>query len=236
MRQAKEAMLGLLYPRRCPVCFEIVAAKGKLVCPECRGKLRYLQEPLCKGCGAQLAKEEQEYCHNCRQHPKSFAAGISLFQYASVSRALLAFKYKDKREYADFFAWELAGKYGTAILQWKPDALIPVPLHPLRRLGRGYNQAEVLAKRLGALLGLPVRSDVLRRVRYTNPQKRLPDSQRRANLQAAFHASPADLQTVVLIDDIYTTGSTAEACTRALRSAGIKTVYVVTVAGGQNGS
>ena len=234
IRLAGETAVGMLYPRRCPVCFEIIRPKGRLICPGCVKQLSYLQEPLCRHCGTPLEKEEAEYCLGCRTHPRDFAAGVSVFRYASVSRALLAMKYHDKREFADFFAWEIVRRHGKTILAWEPDALIPVPLHALRRLGRGYNQAELLARRIGKELGIPAETGVLRRVHYTSPQRKLTGAQRRKNLEHAFAARRTELRTVVLVDDIYTTGSTAQACTAALLRAGVERVYMVTAACGQS--
>lgn len=236
--KAWEQILSVVYPRRCPVCFEIVMPKPARICPGCRGKLHYVGEPRCAKCGKALLRQEEEYCYDCKHHSRDFEKGISLFSYDSVSRALLAMKYHDHREFADFFGEELVRVYGRQINLWQPEALVPVPLHWLRKLGRGYNQAELLAKRIGDLTDIPVRTDLLKRVRYTSPQRKLGSSRRMENLTRAFQGDMGrkPMERVLLVDDIYTTGSTAQACTLALLRAGIKKVYVISVASGNNGS
>ena len=118
-------------------------------------------------------------------------------------------------------------RWGKTISEMEADCLVPVPLHPTRYRKRGFNQAELLARELGALSGIPVRTDILFREKKTEAQKELTPDQRIRNLQKAFRADPekADVSSVILVDDIYTTGSTAEACTRALKEAGVGKVY-----------
>ena len=117
------------------------------------------------------------------------------------------------------------------------DAIIPVPVHPSRRRKRGFNQAEVLAKIVGERLGIPVKAELLRRTKKTLPQKELSVGERLKNLSGAFRADeiPENIRRVLLVDDIYTTGSTIEACTRVLKAAGVETIYfvVICMAGGR---
>lgn len=232
--QWKDALTGILFPRTCPVCGEIILPKGKLICPGCRNKLHYVSGSLCLRCGKELVEEDGEYCFGCLHHPKSFVQGISLLNYEEVSsRSLVQIKYKNKREYLDFYSQEMADKLGGKIKRIKAEAFIPVPVHPARKRTRGFNQAEELALRLSALTDIPVCSDLLIRSRKTAPQKELTPTQRLNNLEQAFqvntHGKSYGLRTVILVDDIYTTGSTAEACTRVLRAAGIENVYVLTI-------
>ena len=121
------------------------------------------------------------------------------------------------------------------IRAWKPDALVPVPVHYTRKRERGYNQAEVLAKVIGGKMGIPVEGRLVRRVRKTLPQKLLGDRERQNNLKRAFKIDRNDvkLKTVIIIDDIYTTGSTVDACAAVLKCAGVKKVYFITAAIGK---
>ena len=138
---------------------------------------------------------------------------------------------KIKREYLDFYAEAAAEKlrqYENRE-EWQFDGLVPVPVHPARKRKRGFNQAEILAKRMGERLEMPVCPEFLYRIRNTEPLKELNPDERLRNLQQAFQADAeairaSGVQNVLLVDDIYTTGSTAEACTRALLSAGIEKV------------
>ena len=149
---------------------------------------------------------------------------------------MAAIKYKNRREYLDFYSQALVSRYGKWLSHIQPDALIPVPVHPARRRKRGFNQAEELAERISLLTGIPVRADLLIRIRKTLPQKELNPAERLNNLRLAFAVSDfyrAHLEQiprrVVLADDIYTTGSTMEACTRVLKAAGVKQVYIMSI-------
>ncbi len=234
MKQLREQAADLLFPRRCPVCQEIVVPAGELICPGCRTKLSDVKGELCLKCGKELIGGEEEYCLNCVRHPKSFIRGAALFNYNEVSaRSMVQIKYKNKREYLDFYSREMADKLGDKIRRMNAEALIPVPVHPQRRKQRGFNQAEELAVRLSELTGIPFCADILLRSKKTAPQKELTPGQRLKNLEQAFEVRrekcPQPLSSVILVDDIYTTGSTAEACTRALLKAGISRVYFLAI-------
>ena len=201
------------------------------MCRSCAPKLVYVRQPLCMKCGKELSDENQEYCRDCLHKKHLYDRGISLYRYASVKKAVYRFKYAGRQEYAAFFGKEMAWHLGRQILSWKVDALVPVPLHPARKRKRGYNQAAVFARSLGKISGIPVDQTLLSRVRNTVPQKELNDKERRKNLEEAFVVSgrPVPYHSVLLVDDIYTTGSTIEACARALRASGISRVYFVVI-------
>ena len=230
-----EAALGVVYPRRCPVCREIAEPVGEMICPECRKKLSYIQGPVCFRCGKPLAAETKEYCADCGRKKRSFTQGTALLRYQTkdglTRRILMELKYGNRREYADALAEEMALRQGEKIRRWQVQALVPVPVHPSRKRERGYNQAELLAKKLGERLEVPV-SRCLNRRKKTMPQKELNERQRFENLLEAFEPSEEakKWKRVALVDDIYTTGSTAEACTRALRKAGIEKVFLINAA------
>ena len=230
--QFPRAALDALYPRRCPVCGEIVTPKGRLICPSCLLRLSPVKSPVCQKCGKEVWSEEIEYCPDCVKHRRSFARGMALFNYTEeAARSMAAVKYKNKREYLDFYGAALAARYENQIRRMQVDVLVPVPVHPSRKRARGFNQAEVLAVCLGKRLGIPVGSGMLIRDKKTKPQKELSAADRLKNLSGAFRAGtiPEGIKTVLLVDDIYTTGSTVEACARALRSAGVSRVYFVVI-------
>ena len=179
-------------------------------------------------CGKSVEDDAEAFCHDCAAGAKSFEYGVALLNYDDVMRrAVSRIKYKNRREYIKPFAKMFWMRWGKTIAEMEADCLVPVPLHPTRYRKRGFNQAELLARELGALSGIPVRTDILFRERKTEAQKELTPDQRIRNLQKAFRADPekADVSSVILVDDIYTTGSTAEACTRALKEAGVGKVY-----------
>ena len=224
--------LDLLYPRRCPVCSEIVMPKGNLICPDCMEKLAFVRRPVCKCCGKEIISPEAEYCFDCTRHPHSFDSGMALINYNdTASRSMARIKYNNRREYLEFYSEAMVRKMGKRSRFMDGDVLIPVPVHPSRRRERGFNQAEELARRLSGPLGIPVNTSILKRTRKTAPQKSLDSGGRLKNLEQAFTASvlPSGMKNIILVDDIYTTGSTIEACTRALRKAGAEHIYFVTI-------
>lgn len=229
-----EKAVELLFPRRCPVCGEIVKPKGNKICPDCKKTLHFVKGAVCLKCGRELVQKEAEYCLNCVKHPKSFLYGTALLTYNEVSaKSMAQIKYNNKREYLDFYSEEMVLRMERRIAGMNADALIPVPVHPSRKRARGFNQAEELADRIGKKINIPVCSDILVRRKRTLPQKELSPAERLRNLEQAFSADKEKIlpgiQSVILVDDIYTTGSTIEACTRVLKKAGIKNIYFTTI-------
>ena len=158
-------------------------------------------------------------------------AGSALYDYGSMSDSVYRFKNKDRREYAEFYGRELAVRRGRWLEMIKPDALIPVPIHSSRKRARGYNQAELIAEVLSEYTGIPVNASLIARCKRTKPLKNLTGKERQNNLKKAFKIIQNDvkLDTIVIIDDVYTTGSTLDAMTRVLQSAGISNVYFLTL-------
>lgn len=230
-KNLKEYLLDMVYPRTCPVCSGI-PPRGEYVCEDCRVKLPYIKGPRCMKCSKPILEKEEEYCYDCMKKKHSYVSGRAVWVYDDVMRESIArYKYKGSLEYAEFYGKEIADCHGKWI-KVHGDILVPVPLHKRKQRIRGYNQAEVLAKIIGEKLQIPVRSKGLYRSRDTLPQKELNDAERLKNLAKAFEAdkeqfSPAEK--VMLVDDIYTTGSTIEACTKALQKAGVREIYFISI-------
>lgn len=232
-----EPILSILFPRRCPICHEIVWPKGELICAGCRDKPSYVQEPACRICGKPVSTWEEESCYDCARRHRSFAGGVSLMDYDDIGRStMIAFKYKGRQEYAAFYADELWRRHSLKIRSFRADCIIPVPVHISRRRYRGYNQAELIGGELSVRSGIPMAKDLLVRSRRTEAQKTLNAGERQRNLEQALEVrgSIGNIRRVILVDDIYTTGSTLEACTRVLMRAGVSEVFVVTVCIGRN--
>ena len=232
LRMTGQGTEELIFPRRCPVCGKPLPflQKGNLkVHPGCYARLCRIRSPYCMKCGKELHDLQSEYCPDCSRVRRSFVCGRGLWRYDSTSKqAVFALKYKRQPEHADFFAQCLCVFFGAWIRSIRPDCIIPVPVSRERLRERGYNQADLIAQKVGEQLGIPVRSDVLQRLRSTDPQKELGRAQRMRNLERAFYADP-DLMIkggrYLLLDDVYTTGATAECCTRALLKAGAGQVW-----------
>ena len=241
----------LFFPRLCPVCRLPVEAGGTYICPGCREQLTQIKPPYCLRCGKQLTAEKS-YCTDCLRryarlspmHPGERAQGdfernVAVFDYRSVCDMLMRLKYKNDRTLAAFFADEAAKKYGWMIQKrMQAECIVPVPIHFERRLKRGYNQTELIGRELSARLNIPMRTDLLCRRQKTIAQKKLNPTERLANLREVFCPGKAKggiPDRLLLLDDVYTTGSTALACSRVLKEMGVGQVYVLTMAIG-NGS
>ena len=234
-----EFITKLLFPGTCPICNEVqeqlLTDDGVAhICPDCEKKLTRVTTPYCLRCGKPLEADRvrREYCADCIRREHAYVQGRAVFVYrGAIIGSMHRLKYANRRDYAAIYAREAYETYGSWIRRIAPDAILPVPLHPKRRRERGYNQAELIAKALGRLTGIPVESELLLRVVHTQPQKQLNAQERKNNLKNAFQMSKkiVQLEKVLLIDDIYTTGSTVDAAAEALMGAGVKYVYVLCI-------
>lgn len=225
----------LIYPPRCPICDGILLPGAGSVCTDCGKKPEYVTEPACMKCGKPLRTMEEEYCPDCIARKHSFEQGAAVFLYPSVKESIYRFKYKDRQEYADYFGEQIVSRLGKKIRRWKPDGIVPVPLHKKKQRKRGYNQAELLALAVSRKMSIPVYTQLAVRVKNTVPQKKLDVEERENNLKRAFKICQNDvkLETIILIDDIYTTGSTMDALAMECRRAGIEKVYCISLAIGR---
>lgn len=227
--------LSVLYPRHCPVCDEIVDQTNEKICLSCMRQLKIMTPPWCVKCGKKI-NEGEELCKDCMEKTHIFIRGRALYEYGSAAETVYRFKYGGRREYADYFGEQMGDFLGEYILSRKPDALVPIPLHKKRMIVRGYNQAELLAKAIGRQLGIPVITDYLIRVKNTIPQKKLNPAERQNNLKKAFNITKNDvkLKSIILVDDIYTTGATMDEAASVLLHAGAEKVYYVTLTCGES--
>lgn len=225
----------LIFPPRCPVCDRPVRISDHLACRECREALKYIGPPYCLKCGKHIDKREEEYCYDCMHKQHNYDRGMALYEYTGIQSSVFRFKYQGRKEYAEFYGEEIAKHLGSRIKALEADALIPVPLYRRKKRIRGYNQAEALARQIGKQMQIPVRTDIVERVRKTIPQKELNDKQRQNNLKKAFKITRNDvkLSTIIIIDDIYTTGSTIDEIARVLKQAGAKKIYYIALCIGE---
>lgn len=231
MIQLQKIIPDLFFPRRCAVCDDISDIRGQGVCSKCLPKIVYIKEPCCMKCGRQLAGQEQEYCGNCSRNGHSFVKGTALYDHGSMAESVFRFKYGNRPEYADFYGRDLYERKRGFLEQVKPDVLVPVPIHWSRMRRRGYNQAQLIARELSKYSGIPVRERLIRRCVKTAPLKDLGPLERQNNLKKAFKICQNDvkLKTIVIIDDIYTTGSTIDAMAKVFYQSGVESVYFMTL-------
>ena len=231
----KDALLNMVFPRRCPVCDEVVPVGDGLICSRCRAKPQYIREPRCRRCGKQLMGTTEEFCYDCMQRKHAYDYGYALYDYQSMKRSIYRFKYGKRCEYAKFYARDICEKLTDEIHMMGADALIPVPVHASRKRSRGYNQAELVAAELSLLTGIAMHEKLVQRIRRTVPQKELTIQERQNNLKKAFNISTnvVKLNKVILVDDIYTTGSTLDAVAMELKRHGVKAVYFIALCIGE---
>ena len=233
----KETLTDLFFPRRCPVCDRPVRPFGAVICDGCREKIPKIRAPFCRVCGRELSVRGEGVCPDCLRAGHRFERGIALYPYRDASGSIYRFKYGGRAEYAAFYAEEMAKRVKEEFSADMPDRLVAVPGAPDRVRKRGYDQAQVLAEELSKKLGIPLLKDALTTTQDTPAMRGRGLSERRKNLKKALivHADDVKFNVIMLVDDIYTTGATMDACAALLKEAGALRVYFVTIAVGENG-
>jgi len=231
-------LLHVIFPTACAGCQEpLWDDPVPFFCRQCWGTLKPIPAPVCPRCGRPFASSialhhsPTHQCRSCRSRPLALTQAWSLFPYqAPLKEAITLFKYRGKLS--------LAKPLARAMIEALPalpalDGIIPVPLHPQRLREREYNQSLLLADRLSHQTGIPLILACLLRIRPTVPQTSLSKKERLTNLRGAFSvAKPAHIQgkRILLLDDVFTTGTTLNECAKALRRAGSGQVYGLTLA------
>lgn len=225
-----DGLWGAWLPDACAGCDEVLAEGAHAFCPACEALVLELPALGCVRCG-EPGRFTRSRCPRCRARPPAFEVAWAPFEHeGAVARAVHRFKYSDRSDLARPLA-QAAARRWPPWLATEGLVLVPVPLHPARFRQRRYDQAALLAVELGRALGLPVALDWLQRVRDTPRQVGLDELQREDNLAGAFAAAAgARGQRVLLVDDVLTTGATAQEAAATLREAGAARVAVVTVA------
>ncbi len=236
LKSTKRKLIDALMPPRCLSCGAHVEQPSS-ICGDCWGNLTFIASPFCITCGTPMpesASPESE-CLECINNAPPYIKARAALHYDSHSTPLITrFKYSDQLHLAPLLTlWmESAGKELLA----QADIVAPVPLHWTRLFTRKYNQAAILAQSLARDSGRPYMAELLKRKKRTPPQASLNKSQRLKNVQGAFQLHPriereAVLQkSILLVDDVMTTGATIRACAKVLKKAGAKKVMVLTAA------
>lgn len=229
-------LLDLLLPPRCHICRTVLHDPGLLhICATCYADLPVIGSPLCSICGIPFDGSGDDHpCGSCLASPPPYQAARAALRYEGACRDLLhAFKYQQRshlRRPLGLLTAELLTPFAMA---WQPDLLIPVPLHRKRLQKRGFNQAVLLAELLSRQWQVPLLRQGLARTRLTIPQVELDRAQRCTNLKGVFavpYPAAVNGKRVMLIDDVFTTGSTLAESARTLLAAGCSSVTAVTVA------
>ncbi len=232
LKNSLNSISQLLYPRRCVLC-DVPLHKNELYsCGSCRPNIKFITGNTCTKCGRILMSRFDFVCPRCLNARHFFDEAAAPFAYGGEIRASIArFKYRGRAEYAEFYAKAIYAYAKKRIEAWGAEVLIPVPVHESRLQKRGYNQAYLIARELEKLTGIPVDNSLVKRIKKTTAQKELTAAQRRSNLEAAFSyiSEKSPPKSAIIIDDIFTTGSTANALGGLLRSKGCERIYVLCV-------
>jgi len=218
-------VLDWLYPPTCGGCGQ----PGERLCPACRNTVRLLQPPLCPHCGQSL--ENDQTCLSCPLGGYQFQALRAWAEFnGPVRSAIHCLKYKGDLALGEILARPMAGLLRS--LGWEVDLVVPVPLGVAREQQRGYNQASLLALPLAMACGLPHRPKALHKIRQTRTQVGLSRTARRENVAGAFQADShlVEGRSILVVDDVATSGATLDACAAALLGAGAQAVYGLTLA------
>ncbi|MCF7810841.1 ComF family protein [bacterium] len=218
-KNLRNVVYSLLFPLYCPSCEKHLDNGRGWLCPECWSSL--------------IGAEKGQWQH--LKPLKKIAVKVA-FQYDDVTRMLVQqMKFNGRIDIAEMIGEKLALCFGNLVVDYQLKAVIPVPLHPVRVRERGYDQNLVIANSFGRELNLPVYPKVIKRIKNTKPQSRLSNSERMTNLRGAFKpvmkTNDKLSGTVILLDDVIHTGSTAVGCVNALNEAGIKDMLVISAFG-----
>jgi competence protein ComFC len=234
-----QTILGFFYPEICQICgTNRATAKDAFVCQPCRHSIQPIHPPYCGRCGLPFQGHitDEFQCSNCRDLDLYFSSARSaVVAKTVVLEAIHRYKYQRQLWFEPFLAGLLLREALPALRQKKWDFIVSVPLHPVKQREREFNQSARLAGHLSAAARIPLHARLLRRVLPTMSQTRLAREQRAANMRHAFAMRDGlklDGEKIILVDDVFTTGATTNACAKILRQAGAAEVCVWTVARG----
>lgn len=225
-------LIDFALPPRCPACGTITEGDHRF-CVGCWGKMEFLGAPCCESCALPFAFEQPEdsRCGACLAKAPAHDRARAVLAYGDIARTVaLKLKYGRKLGLARLIAQHMERHVPP---EDRADMLIvPVPLHRWRLWWRGFNQSALIATALGGSLGIPVDNEILKRIKRTAPLRGMNPAERAKVLRGAFSLDKASRQqvagkTVILIDDVYTSGATADGCARVLKKLGAASVHLL---------
>lgn len=236
LRRGFRELLDILLPRLCCGCVGRIIEPEAIVCRSCLSRVPALFEPICILCGCPDARiTEVGRCKACPPGKAWFQKARACTTFAGMAQEIVhRLKYHRQPQYARIMVDAMLALQNTeAKTLFAADLIVPVPLHSVRRRERGFNQTEVIAKLLSEKTGIPFTGRALVRIRPTTSQIRLKKRARRKNVENAFQCGQPDLvygRRILLVDDVYTTGSTVNECARMLMLAGAESVECIAYA------
>ncbi len=225
--------LRILFPESCPICQKLSTAhKTAPICPDCWESILPYNGTICRICGKPLVSDVSTTCGECYKDEPVFKSARSFGLYEdTLKKAINLLKFYGIKR--------LSKPLSEKILQMKlpyVDLVIPVPLHKKRLRQREFNQSALLAKHIAKRMGIPLMLDSLIRSRNTMPQVGLNTKERKRNIRKAFEIRDMEFikgKSVMLVDDVYTTGATIRECSGILKKAGAREIYAITITHGK---
>ena len=230
-----EKIINIFFPLLCAGCGKQIETNS-LFCAECQKSIQVITSPLCHLCGQpfSLKYTSTHICGECLKNPPFFKAARAVFLYTPpIKNTIIQFKFKNNTALTNDLAKILLFHLQDFLKKINPEIVIPVPLHIKRLRERGYNQCLLLAQRIAKYLKIPYEKTVLKKIKPTLPQVGLSQIQRRKNVKGSFTVTHPFLikeKRILLIDDVFTTGSTVNECAKVLHKAGANGVWVATLA------
>jgi competence protein ComFC len=236
MRNIKKSFIELLYPKRikCCVCGRDA---GGAVCNTCLGFLEHLEGRVCLKCGKGIDDDyDDNTCPDCKIRDKHFDMAFSCFRYNDMGKTIIhKLKYEGYKEVSYTLARLMYQKLMDEGI--RVDAVVPVPIHKNKEESRGFNQAQLIADDIAAAAHIPI-WNCITRTKETAEQYKLDKVNRILNIHDAFCINmlynDVKFENVLLVDDVYTTGSTVDECSKVLKQHGVQRVFVITAATGSN--
>ncbi len=233
LREIIKASLDLLFPPSCPLCKTVTGNTDKLLCGECFSQLKFIKTPYCSYCGRAFSSGSDDHlCGDCLKSSWNFDKARSIFAYEEIIAGLIhGLKYSGNMTGLETFQ-HLSRQSPVSDDLSIPDLILPVPLHIKRLRVRGFNQALLLAKKLFPEEKEKIKYDILLRQMDTPTQTGLSGKQRRENLKHAFIVKrPSEItgRNILILDDVFTTGSTVNECAKVLKTAGCRRVEILTI-------
>jgi competence protein ComFC len=229
--------IHLLYPTKCVVCSEWLLSLERGVCAQCLAHITPLREPVCKKCSRELPRygNQTHICSSCQSSRYLFRRCFAVVRYDDITKKIFhAVKFQKRKSYLTIFSSHVEEKLAVVKNELRAyDIVIPVPLDRHREQEREFNQSAVLAKKISNYLTIPLNSSVLKRIKRSIPQSRLARKERLENLKGAFiikGMKKISGKSILLVDDVFTTGSTVNECAKVLKEAGARQVSVITLA------
>jgi competence protein ComFC len=223
-RRLLTQIIDWFFPLRCVGCQTI----GEALCQDCVKKIAYIHSPFCDVCGTPFFENRNIASHSCIDSKYLLRIRSSAEFSGVIRKSLIALKYRHQRHMAETLIQCCASQWPVA--DWHIEAIVPIPTNPKKERERGYNQAKLLADAYAHFSGLPQAPHLLRKEGNINTQVGLSAKERKQNVNNAFQTNPCRNSTLLLIDDVCTTGATMQSAAQALIEAGARQVYGVTIA------